>query len=45
MKCDARKKSGGESKDGSMELLSRRVQKEKQKLQLLLRTTDDSFGR
>ena len=48
MKRDGRKKkkkSEGESKDGSMELLSRKVQKEKQRLQLLLRTTDDSFGR
>jgi hypothetical protein len=35
----------GESKDGSMELLSRKVQKEKERLQHLLRTTDDSFGR
>ena len=35
----------GESEDGSMKLLSRKVQKEKQRLQLLFRTTDDSFGR
>jgi len=45
MKRDGKKKSEGECKNGSMELLSRKVQKEKQRLQLFLRTTDDSFGR
>jgi hypothetical protein len=45
MKRDGRKKCEGESKDGSMELLSRKVQKEKQRLQRLFRTADDSFGR
>jgi len=45
MKCDGREKCEGESKYGSMESLSRKVQKEKQRLQLLLHTNDDSFGR
>jgi hypothetical protein len=35
MKRDGRKRSEGESKDGSMELLSRKVQKEKQKVTAL----------
>jgi hypothetical protein len=36
MKRDGRKRSKGESKDRSMELLSRKVQKEKQKVTALV---------